>query len=451
MKLSRLAIPVVALGALAGVLLLSRKPSAKDAAASDARVGAGLIDSSLLGAATSLRLSGENNQVATLRKSADNTWVVEEFHNLPIDFEKLTRLTRDLEKAKVSRFVTANPDRVKRLELDKTSLTVTAEGKPEWKLAIGKNADGGGRFVRFGSDANVYQTDFDAWLDTTARGWAAQELTKFQAGDVRSLELAFPDGRKAGFSRDAKDAAFKPADGTLPEGATLKADAINTLLGSLGSLRFSEVAANTDEPVTVAREKAVEYTVGLFNGTKLSVKVGRKPAPPAKPAETPAPAADGKPAEAKPAEPAPQPGPVYAFVKSSDEKAPINAMMAARAFSIGDWIFNQLPTGPEHFYDKPAAPAPAEPAAAPATVATPSPTATTAPAALAAPVALPSAPVAAPAAPAKPKATAVSKPVEVVSPVYTVPAAPPAPPKDGPPSEIPPPPPPPPAEVPAGK
>jgi hypothetical protein len=51
-----------------------------------------------------------------------------------------------------------------------------------------------------------------------------------------------------------------------------------------------------------------------------------------------------KPEEKKPAVPA---GPVYAFITSSDPRAPINAWMKTRAFQVDEYTYTGLPQKPD--------------------------------------------------------------------------------------------------------
>ena len=78
--------------------------------------------------------------------------------------------------------------------------------------------------------------------------------------------------------------------------------------------------------------------------------------------------------------PPPPPGPVFAFITSSDPAAPVNALMKKRAFEVYDWIFNGLPQKSDEFFEPVPAPAPAPAPAKPASSEPAAPAAPPAPA-----------------------------------------------------------------------
>ena len=113
------------------------------------------------------------------------------------------------------------------------------------------------------------------------------------------------------------------------------------------------------------------FKLTTFDGTTTTIAVGRKPEEkrPKKPDATPLTSAatpPPKPEDGSPAPPAKDEalfdtipaGPVYVFVTSSDEKAPVNALMKKRAFQVEDYVFTSLPEKPDDVFER-RAPAPA--------------------------------------------------------------------------------------------
>ena len=433
MKLKPLALVVAVLALAAGLVYWRGNAPVADPSA-DPRVGQPLVAADILGRIRGLRVVS-GGQTVTLAADKDGQhWNVPDYYALPADFGKLVTLVESLRSAKVTRFVTALPEKIDRLGFTGDLVELRdADAKPLLSLHLGKNAESGGRFVRLGDEKKAYLVELDAWLDAVAKNWARSQLLDLKAENVAALEFRFADGSTLAAKRNA-DATAWTADG-LPEGKELKAASVDSLVAQLASLRLTETSEPTAPDAVAAREHAQTVVVTLKDGTSYTVALGRRPAPPTPPAaaneegrmqkeeaapvksgaisattppvtigpdgkvqvvtlpptaneevrtqnaevaapETiPAPTESGAtpaPASAKPpATPAPQPGPVFAFITANREADPINALMQKRAFQIGEWILNTLPTTRDALLQdtpaSPPAPAASAPAPAPAT------------------------------------------------------------------------------------
>lgn len=388
MKLKTLLITVAVLAALSAVAYIVNRPAEPKQA--DARVGTPLVAAASIEKAAKIKLSDQGKTVE-LTKIADGNWQVPSYHEFPADFSKLTQFVDDLQKAKVERFVTANADRIARFEFKDTLIALLdKEGKELWSVALGKNAEGGGRLIKFAGENKAYLTRFSGFLDMEARNWADASLVSLKIDDIAQVELSFSEGPALIAKRAKKEDAF--ASDNAPVGQRLKADRITSLLSSVLSLRFSDTTATDDASAVEAKKNARTLKLTTFDGKSTTVVLGRKPeqkivkqpepakdpakagpaaalakiAGDAKPEAKPAEGADGKPAEGpKALEPVTETipaGPVYAFVNSSDAKATINALMQKRAFQIYEYTFTSLPQKTDELYE----PAAATPAAAPA-------------------------------------------------------------------------------------
>ncbi len=374
MKTKSLLITVALLAASSTIVYVTQKPSAPQYATTDARNGQPLVDSAVLEKATQLRFT-ENGKTVTLAKSADNLWRVATYHNFPADFSRLSRLTDDLAAAKIERFVTAQPDRLARLDFKDTTIalfaTTDADAKPLWSVTLGKTSDSGSRFPRFGDEQKAYAARLNVYLDTESKNWADTALVPIKTEDIASAELAFPNASALTVARENKNTPFTATH--LAAGQQLNANALTSLLNTLTSLRFSDTSATDDPNAQAARTHARTFKLTTFDGTTLSTAPGRKPAEnkitaPAKPAD-PAQAAQEllntadapKPTEAIAAavetETIPA-GPVFAFVAHSDSTAPINAQMQKRAHQIYEFTFTNLAEKPDAFFEPAPAPAP---------------------------------------------------------------------------------------------
>lgn len=387
MKIKTLIVTVLALAALSAVVYFSTRSTPPPSA--DARVNQPLLASALAEAAAKVKIADQGKTVL-LTKQADNTWKVSSYHDLPADFSKLSTLIGELTSAKVEQFVTSNPDRLARLEFKDTQIALLdASDKPLWSITLGKNADAGGRFIRFGDEAKGFRASLNAWLDPEAKNWADSSLVGIKQDDVAKIEIDLPGSDPVVATRAKKEDAF--AAQNPPAGQKLKTDKITSVLASFTSLRFTDTSDLTDANVAAAKQNQRTVKFTTFDGKTWTIALGRKPEQ--KIIKPPAPKADGKtgPAAlgtvtevAKPAEPAagdatkaggpsaviaPETetipaGPVYAVVSSSNAQASINTLMTQRAFQVTDYEFTLLPQKADEVFEAAPPPPPPPPAAA---------------------------------------------------------------------------------------
>jgi hypothetical protein len=358
MKLKTLAAAVAVLAALSALAYWLNRPAPPPSA--DPRIGQPLIDASVIDGSAGLRFSDQGKTIE-LARGADGSWRDTSYFDLPVDFQKLSSFVGDIAASKVQRFVTANPERIARLEFKDTRIDVLkADGAPALSVTLGKNADGGGRFARFGGESRAYLSSFNAWLDTDPKGWADATLVSLKPDDIARMEISFDHGAPLRLSRAGKGGPWS-ADAT-PAGTTVKTDAVASLLNSIGSLRFSDTSDASDPEAAAARRHARTLILTPFDGPSTTIVLGRKPEEKKlKPAVLPkAGAPKSKAPEANPTAPEYDTipaGPVYAFVTSSDPKAPVNTLMKKRAAQIDESAFISLPQKPDELFEPAAPPA----------------------------------------------------------------------------------------------
>ncbi len=396
MKLKPLLAVVALLAALSAAVYFAGRPAKPTGV--DPRIGQTLLTAASIDQASTLTLT-ENGRTVTLSKSPAGGWTVQDYHGFPADFTKLSRLVSDLVGAKVERLVSQNPERLKSFNLGDARITLKdASGKAVWSLDLGKNAEGGGRLVRYDGEAKAYLSRLSVFLDADAKNWADASLLSLKSDDVARVELSFAGAAPVVASRAKKEDPFAAAD--APAGQQLSRAKIDSLLSTIGTLRFSETSELTEPNAVAAKANARTLTVKTFDGRSYTVAIGRKPeqkivkAPEPGKAGATGPAALGSVADlAKPAAPsagaatssaAPKPpesagpaavagsttetvpaGPVYAFITASDAAATVNQLMAKRSFQVFESTFTTLPQTRADLF---------EPAPAPAASATPAPT-----------------------------------------------------------------------------
>ncbi|HWA10704.1 MAG TPA: DUF4340 domain-containing protein [Opitutaceae bacterium] len=394
MKLKNLALAVAVLAVLSVITFFVQRPAPPPSA--DPRVGQPLAAAATLGQAAKVRIA-DLGKTVLLVKSADGTWRVPGYYDLPADFSKLSHLVGDLTEARLQRLVTTNPERIGRLEFKDTQIAfLDSADKELWSVTLGRNAENGGRFVRFGSEQKAYLANLNTDVDVEAKNWADSQLLNLKPDDIAKMEVSFPDdgGQTVTVSRAKKEDPF--VSDKTPEGQRLKGEAVANLLSSVTTLRFSDSSDPADPNAVAARTHNRVVKLTTFAGQTFTIGIGRKPEE--KVIKAPAPAGDAsksgpaavlsalqgdkkdaaapdaaKPGEgpAKTLEPATETvpaGPVYFSIASSDAGAPINALMQKRAFQTGEYAFTSLPQKVDDLFE----PAPA-PAPAPATTATPAP------------------------------------------------------------------------------
>lgn len=381
MRLKTLLLTVAALAAVSVAVFVVRQPAPPPAA--DARLNQPLADAAAIEKAAKVRISDAGKTVLLTRQT-DGTWRVPSYFDLPADFGKLSGFIGNLTDAKVQRLVTSNADRLARLEFKDTKVELLdGSDKVLWTVTLGKNAESGGRFVRYGDEPKAYQANLSAWLDVEAKNWANAELLNLKADDIAKIEVPFADGGAVTFSRAKKEDPWT-ADKT-PAGQRVKGDRVSSLLSSVGNLRFTETTPTDDAGAKAAAANQRLFKLETFDQKVIKVGLGRKPEE--KKLKAPAPAADGKsgpaalgsvadlakaadkkdgPAEAKKDDKPLAPeyetipaGPVFVVVSHGDAAAPINGLMAKRAYQIADYTFTGLPQKADELFEAAPAPAPA--------------------------------------------------------------------------------------------
>ncbi|HEY9249601.1 MAG TPA: DUF4340 domain-containing protein, partial [Rariglobus sp.] len=274
MKLKTLLIVVALLAALSGAAWFLNRPASASSAA-DPRLGKPVLDTAAAEKASRLKIT-EKGKTVLLVRDAGSGWQVASYHDLPADFAKLAALVKSLNSAAVERLVTTSPDRIKRLEFSDTTITVLdAAEKPLLALTLGKSADTGGRYLRFGDENKAYLARLDTWLDVEPKNWADASLARFTPADIAKVSITFADAPAVTVSRPDAKTAFT-AEAT-PEGQRLKTDTISSLLSTLSGLRFAETSAIDDPQAVGARAAARTVTLTTFDGKTLAFALGRQP------------------------------------------------------------------------------------------------------------------------------------------------------------------------------
>ncbi|MGH8021504.1 MAG: DUF4340 domain-containing protein [Opitutaceae bacterium] len=352
MKLKTLSI--VAAG-LAVVSIAAWLFNQRDSGASaDPRVGEPLLTADTVAKIATVHFNTDGKEVTlTNTDPAGSAWVVKGYHDLPVDFTKLSRLITDLREAEINRFASANSERLERMGFGETEIELRdKDGNVIWEAGLGETLTGGGRFIKFGDESRAYRTSMSTWLDSTAKNWVNAELIPVEPEDVVALELGFAEGEPIEMTRESGESSWK-VEG-LAEDEKLKESPVSSLLSSLTNLRFTETTEKDAPEAAAARAHARTLKLTTKDDRTYTIVMGREPAPPAPP--PPPPPAEGE--EAPPAPPEPKAGPVFVSITSSLSTDPINAIMDKRAFQVSEYTFTGLPENREALIEKEPPPAP---------------------------------------------------------------------------------------------
>jgi hypothetical protein len=385
MKLKHLTLIVALLAGLSAVVFLARRPAPPLSA--DARLDQTLLDAATAEKVAEIKIS-DAGKTLVVKRDANGIWHVPAYYDFPADFQKIARFVGELTEAKLTRLVTTSPDRISRLEFKDTQITLLdAAAKELCAVTLGKSADTGGRFLRFGAESKAYLAALNTYLDLEPKNWANAELLALKADDIAKIEIPFGDGGPVTFTRAKKDDAWTAAP--TPAGQKLKADALTGTLNALTGLRFSDTSDPADANALAAKSHERLFKIETFDQKVIKIALCRKPEekkikPPVADAKAglaalgtsadlAKPDAAGKPVEpAKPVAPEFETipaGPVYVTIAHGDgAAAPVNALMAKRAFQIADYTFTSLPTKAADLFEPvppPSAPEPTPAAPAP--------------------------------------------------------------------------------------
>ena len=367
MKLRPYVYAVAGLAAASALVYFLNRPTPPPAA--DVRIGQPLLARDLAEKAAQFRLS-DQGKTLTLLRQPDGTWRNTSYYDLPASLTKLAGFIGNLVEAHPQRLVTTQPERLARLEFKDTRVELLdGAGQPLWSVTLGKSAETGGRFVRFGTENKGYLANLNAWLDADAKNWAEAQLLDLKPDTIAQVTLPLPASGEVVLQRARKEDAWTAA--TMPAGQRVKTDKITSLLATLGTLRFSDTRARDDAEVATAQAHTRSVKLTTFDGRTVVIALGRKPEEkrlkaPANPPPAGNLALPGKLAAAKPAGQPLAPemetipaGPVFVAITHSDPAAPVNALMPRRAFQVAEYVYTSLPKDAAELFEP--APAPVAP------------------------------------------------------------------------------------------
>ena len=346
MKIGSLLITVIVLAILtiAGYML---RNSSLRSPVEDPRVGQPLLEREALAQLETIEISKDGDRVE-LQADEEGEWVVRTLYDLPVDFGKLSTFVQNIVDANIGRRITALPERLERLDLDRGRVRLTSvDGDFLLDITYGKSLPGGGTAFLLDQENTAYQATASPFLDANSTNWAAKTLYEFEADDVAGIQFSLAD-ESWGVRREDKDKDFvstTPSDERSP-----KQSEITSVISQFSNLRFTQVNERDEVEATEewkgAQNNARSLRFTLFSGESITVKMSRYEPPPSEDEEEPTTSTAGQ--------------VTYLRISSSRADHPINRFMDELNFEASSYTFDNIPTEISELADLPEEPEPPE-------------------------------------------------------------------------------------------
>lgn len=218
-------------------------------------------------------VKGSDKKETRIVTDKKGRWMVENHHNLPVDFAKLSRLLGGIRDANLLRFVTRNPDKASQLQIDQSSVTLLDDkGELIRKIRFGKTGKNQGTFVALDDHPEVYLSSFNGFVDGDPSAWANKQLVDAQPADVRKVTIRWMASGETSKSltaeREKAEDTFAVSD--APEGATLKPEKLDSVLQSILSARYSSVEPASDPMPGALRIRSKSHYLSSTTGATHS-------------------------------------------------------------------------------------------------------------------------------------------------------------------------------------
>lgn len=271
-----------------------------------------------------------------ISKDKNEGWLLNNHHNIPVDFEKLSTFANELLENKVERFVSSKKETMDRLEFGDKRVLIKYAGK-DFILNIGKEGKSEGSFIQYLSDKSAYLSDKSLDLNTDKNHWIEKKPFKgLQADDIQSISLKSSNLEMFSFSRATKEDEFDSV--RTPDGMSLNQTEINSLIENIINLQFTDSRSLEDSEVQEGMQKFQTLVMKTFETEDtFTLEIGRKPEEVIE-NEIQDSAQEGK----EPQNTTIPAGPVVVKFNFSDEKNIWNLAQKETAFIASSYSFNQF-------------------------------------------------------------------------------------------------------------
>ncbi|AWT60138.1 MAG: hypothetical protein DF168_01339 [Candidatus Moanabacter tarae] len=357
MRLKRICLAIAILGTLAALALWIDR-SQSQLKTKEKPVGENLVAHKTIELTSEILLGDSDLENKVHLKLEDNIWILPEYHQFPVDFNKLKSFVSSLLNAKFIRLVTRNPERMKQLEFNENTVRfISAEGENIWSLITGKGNNAGGRFVKVQDYDAAYLSDISLYIDTDEKNWAQKKLLDIKPNHVEVVKLDYPgEDRFLSIARATHDSIFSSEN--IAQDQEINDSAAKDLIRTLINARFSDVKEPDNPDALAAFENSQHIEFFLFGGETFSFRIGRNPAGFIGKTEAPG---SPEPVETLKSEEGPDTGiadfetsdkpdvpgmtdlrPVFIFYSTANSKSQLNDLMKRVSLSYSDYTFDQI-------------------------------------------------------------------------------------------------------------
>jgi len=324
----------------------------------DDRVGSSVVDAAKLRDTAKIVVETDGETMTLVNDEEKKAWVLEEKHNLPTSYTRISQLARNVSDAKLQRLVSENPERIATLGFEGGDRIrfVDKMGNDIVDFELGKETENGRQFLRYEGEDKAFLVNSTFFIDSNLDSWLEKKLVSFEAEDVTAITAKLQNGDKLSVQRDNADADWTTEE-SLPEDKVLNQSSIGQIASKFANLSFTATADKDDPNVVAARENSHQFELRMNNGKSYTFTIGRQPEVKIE-KEVEKEGENGETTTEIEEEVVTPEGPVYYFISSSDESDPVNEYMSRSAFEVSSYQFTSLPDAMEDLLSD--APEPAE-------------------------------------------------------------------------------------------
>jgi hypothetical protein len=221
-------------------------------------------------------------------EAGEKGWSLVEKSGYPVPADQVRKLALAVGNLQLVEAKTADPERLKRLELEDPTgegfksrqvEIIGRDGRPLAALIVGKSSPGlygggrGGVYARRAGENQAWLAAGELGLPSDPLDLIGRDVIDVPASDVARVVLQPRDGAPVALSRPNAEATEFTTDAVLPEGRKLDQVKIEELTTSLSNLSMQDVRPTAD--VTMPPDATKRSRFETFDGLAVEVAVAK--------------------------------------------------------------------------------------------------------------------------------------------------------------------------------
>ena len=213
-------------------------------------------------------------ETVTLERRPDKGFVLAERDDYPASLNRINELLLACLEIRCRSKVTDAKESYRELGVEEgadDAVVVTfkeSSGRTLFGLVRGRNAEGGGAYVRLLDQSAVYASESNPAIDATPTSFLDKKIVDVKADDIRRVEVVTGKDPYA-LTRDEKGVVTLEK---VPEGKRAKSSVCDTVATALTDLEFSDVSPADKMPL----EWDTTYTCRLASNLVYTVQLAKK-------------------------------------------------------------------------------------------------------------------------------------------------------------------------------